>query len=111
MEYYYNYETGRLRIRTPFLHHNEQNAATFTSNVKACKGVFSIETNPLTGSALILFDEHLLNRNQLIEFLEREDYFKLAEAKTSDQKIEETTAKVLDVAEKIIVDAVEGGAE
>ena len=57
MDYYYNCEPGRLRIRTPYLHHNPQNAAVFEKSLKELSGIESVETNALTGSALIHFDE------------------------------------------------------
>ena len=57
MDYYYNCEPGRLRIRTPYLYQNPPNAAVFEKNLKELSGIVSVETNPLTGSALIHFDE------------------------------------------------------
>jgi copper chaperone CopZ len=109
MDYYYNCEPGRLRIRTPYLHHNPQNAAVFEKNLRELRGILSVETNPLTGSALIQFDEKIIKSDQVIWFLEKNGYFILSKAKTSDEVIEQATEKVLDVVEKVAIDSSEGG--
>lgn len=108
MDYYYNYEPGRIRIRTPYLHGNAQNAASFEKTVKGLKGMLSVETNPVTGSALMHFDEKVIKRDQVIGYLENRGYFILSKAKTSDEVIEQAAEKVLDVVEKIAVDSVDG---
>jgi hypothetical protein len=33
MDYYYHYVPGRLRIQTPFVHDNPQNAATLETKI------------------------------------------------------------------------------
>jgi copper chaperone CopZ len=109
MDYYYNIEPGRLRIQTPFIHGNPQNAAICEKNIKGLEGITSVETNPVNGSALIYFDENRIKHEQLISFLEKQGYFILSKAKTSDEVIEQAAEKVLDVAEKIVVDSVDGG--
>jgi len=108
MDYYYNYVPGRLRIETPFIHGNPQNAATFEKSIHGLEGITSVETNPLTGSALMLFDEKKISHERIIDFLEKQGYFILSKAKTSDEVVEQATEKVLDVAEKIVVDSVGG---
>lgn len=109
MDYYYNYVPGRIRIQTPFIHCKPQNAATFEKNIRGLEGITSVETNPVTGSALIHFDENKIKHEQIISFLEKQGYFILSEAKTADEVIEQAAEKVLDVAEKIVVDSVDGG--
>lgn len=108
MDYYYNYVPGRLRIETPFLHDNPQNVATFEKAIHGLEGITSVETNPLTGSALMLFDEKKISHERIVDFLEKQGYFILSKAKTSDEVVEQATEKVLDVAEKIVVDSVGG---
>jgi copper chaperone CopZ len=95
MDYYYHYVPGRLRIQTPFVHGNPQNAAIFKKNIQGLEGISSVETNPLTGSALIHFDENKIKEERLIAFLEKQDYFILSKAKTSDEVIEQAAEKVL----------------
>ena len=96
VDYYYNYVPGRLRIETPFIHGNQQNAATFEKNVQGLEGITSVQTDPLTGSALIHFDENKIGYKQIIGFLEKEGYFVLAKARTSDQIIQRAAEKVLE---------------
>ncbi|HUI67450.1 MAG TPA: cation transporter [Nitrospirota bacterium] len=109
MDYYYHYVPGRLRIQTPFIHGNPQNATTFEKTMQGLDGITSVETDPLTGSALIQFDENKIKHEQIIAFLEKQGYFVLSQAKTTDEVIEQAAEKVLDVAEKIVVDSVEDG--
>jgi copper chaperone CopZ len=111
IDYYYNYVPGRLRIQTPFIHGNAQNAVIFNKAIQSLEGITSVEINPLTGSALIQFDENKIKHEQIISFLEKQGYFVLSKAKTSDEVVENAAEKVLEVAEKIIVDSVEGGVE
>ncbi|HTP05705.1 MAG TPA: cation transporter [Nitrospirota bacterium] len=109
MDYYYHYVPGRLRIETPFIRGNPQNAATFEKNIRDLEGITSVEMDPVTGSALMHFDENRIKHEQIIAFLEKQGYFVMSQAKTSDEVIEQATEKVLDMAEKIVVDSVEDG--
>jgi copper chaperone CopZ len=109
MDYYYNFVPGRIRIQTPFIHGNPKNAATFDNTIKSLEGITSVETNVVTGSALIHFDENKIKQEQIISFLEKQGYFIMSRAKTSDDVIEKAAEKVLEVAEKIVVDSAEGG--
>ncbi len=109
MDYYYHYVHGRIRIQTPFIHSNPQNAATFGNTIQKLEGITSVETNAVIGSALIHFDENKIKHEQIISFLEKQSYFILSKAKTCDEVIEKTAEKILAVAEKLVVDSVEGG--
>lgn len=109
MDYYYHYVPGRLRIQTPFVHDNAQNAATLETKIRGLEGITSVETDLVTGSVLMYFDENRLKYESILAFLEKQGYFILSKAKTSDVVIEQAAEKVLDVAEKIVVDSVEGG--
>jgi copper chaperone CopZ len=95
VDYYYHYVPGRLRIQTPFIHGNPQNATIFEKNVQGLEGITLVETNPVTGSALIHFDENKIKHEQIIAFLENEGYFILSKAKTSDEVIKQAAEKVL----------------
>jgi len=61
MEYYIHYVPGRLRIRTPILHNDPKKAAEFANNLKNLGGIVSIRINPVTGSALLIYDEKKIN--------------------------------------------------
>lgn len=95
MDYYYHYVPGRLRIQTPFIHGNPRNATIFEISIQGLEGITSVATNPVVGSALIHFDEKKIKYVQLIAFLEKEGYFILSKAKTSDEVIEQAAEKVL----------------
>ena len=110
MEYYIHYVTGRIRIQTPKLHENPRNAGQFERIMKGIKGITTVETHTVTGSAIIHFDEKKINCEQIIGILEKEAYFSLSHAETCDEVIEKATEKVLGVAEKIIVDSLGGDA-
>src|SRR5208283_3487330 len=102
MEYYIHQVPGRLRIQTPVLHNNPQKTDEFTKNIKNISGILSLKINPLTGSALLLYDEKKINCEQLIGLLEKNGYFNLAKSTTSDELVEHVSEKVLGVAEQII---------
>ena len=109
MEYYIHQVRGRLRIRTPILHNNPKKIDEFIKNMKNINGMLSLKVNPLTGSALLLYDERKINCEQLIGILEKFGYFNLAKSTTSDELVEHISEKALGLAEEIIVDVVEGG--
>jgi len=109
MQYYIHYTPGRLRIQTPAIHEKPAGARSFEAFVKGFDGITSIETRVVTGSATILFEEKKINCEQIIGILEKHGYFCLSKAETSDEFIEKTTKKVLEVAEQIIVDSAGGG--
>ncbi|MBF0560285.1 MAG: hypothetical protein HQL08_16065 [Nitrospirae bacterium] len=109
MGYYIHYVPGRLRIRTPILHNNPGKTDEFTKNFQGINGMVSIKINPVTGSALLLYDEKKINCEQLIGILEKYGYFDLSRSTTSDELIEHISEKVLGVAEEIVVSALDGG--
>ena len=84
MDYYYDYVPGRIRIRTPFIYRNQQNAASLDNALRSLEGITSVGTDALTGSALILFDENKIKHEQIVSFLEKQGYFILPKATTSD---------------------------
>ena len=108
MEYYIHQVPGRLRIRTPLLHNNPQKTDEFTKNIKNINGMLSLKVNPLTGSALLLYDERKINCEQLIGILEKYGYFNLAKSTTSDELVQHISEKVLGAAETIVT-SLEGG--
>ena len=109
MEYYVHYVPGRLRIQTPVLRDNPKKAEEFERFIKGLDGITTVEIHIVTGSATLHFDEKKINCEQIIGILEKHGYFLLAKAETSDEFMEKTAEKVLEVAEKVVIDATEGG--
>ena len=107
MEYYIHHVPGRMRIQTPVLYNNPQKTGEFTKNIKNITGMQSLKINPLTGSALMLYDEKKINCEQLIGILEKYGYFNLAKSTTSDELVEHISEKVLNAAE-LVVTSLEG---
>ena len=108
--YYIHYVAGRMRIQTPKLHENEDNAGQFERFMKGIKGITAVETHSVTGSAILHFDEKTINCEQIIGILEKNAYFSLAHAETCDEVIAGTSEKLLGLAERIIVDSLGGEA-
>jgi copper chaperone CopZ len=109
MQYYIHYTQGRIRIQTPVLQDNPSHAAEFEEVIGKIPGIISVEVNPVTGSALLYFDEKIINCEQIIGLLEKNDYFVLRSAETNEQFIEKTAEKILEVAEKIITGSLDEG--
>jgi hypothetical protein len=63
---------GRTRMRISAKRKNEPFFAQAEESLKKCEGVLKVETNPLTGSILIL---HSSSIEEIKEFAEREDLF------------------------------------
>jgi copper chaperone CopZ len=102
MRYYLHYVPGRIRIETPVIHENPPAAAQLETFMKTVPGIKSVETEIITGSAVMYFDEKVLTKDRLITILEKHDYFRRDQAETLDQEIEEGAEKVI----KVIADAV-----
>jgi copper chaperone CopZ len=109
MKYYIHYVLGRIRIQTPLIHDNPQKGEEFKMFMKGFNGISEVEIHTVTGSAVIHFDEKVINCEQIIGIIEKHNYFRLAEAETCDEVIEKTTKKVVEVAEQVIIDSFEGG--
>lgn len=109
MNYYIHYTRGRMRIQTPLLHEKPARAKELEDFLKKVVGIVSVETNPVTGSALFYFDEKKINCEQIICMLEKNHYFCLLKAETNDQVVEKTAEKVLGFAEKVVVDSLGEG--
>ncbi|HXX80032.1 MAG TPA: hypothetical protein VEI46_00655 [Thermodesulfovibrionales bacterium] len=108
MKYYIHYVPGRMRIESPALRNNPAKAKEFEIFIKGLNDISAIEIHAATGSAIMHFDEKTINCEQLIGILEKNGYFRLAEAETCDERVEKATEEVLEVAEKVI-GVVEGG--
>ena len=109
MQYYIHYTRGRIRIQTPFLQDKPANAGEFSAVMGKILGVRTVQVNPLTGSALLYFDEQVINCEQIIGMLELHQYFDLRSAETNDQFVEKTAEEILGVAEKIIAESLDEG--
>ncbi len=110
MEYYVHHVPGRLRIQTPFIHNNEDNAQTLCAYTRGLTGVTSLEAHALTGSVTIHYDVRHVSCEKLLCLLEKQGWFSLIHAKTNDDVIKEESEKVIGVAFKI-AESVEGGIE
>ncbi|MGD0283297.1 MAG: HMA2 domain-containing protein [Dissulfurispiraceae bacterium] len=110
MEYYVHHVPGRLRIQTPFIHHNEDNAHTLCAYAGCITGVASVETYAPTGSVTIHYDVKHVSCEKLLCLLEQKGWFHLIHAKTNDELVKEESEKVIEVAFKI-AESVEGGIE
>ncbi|HXX81344.1 MAG TPA: hypothetical protein VEI46_07330 [Thermodesulfovibrionales bacterium] len=96
------YVPGRIRIETPVIRENQEKADQFQKFVKGVDGIKEVQTHTVTGSALLFFDERTINCEQVIGILEKNGYFCLSKAETSDQYIEKVTEKVLKAAEDVV---------
>ena len=103
MKYYIHYVSGRIRIQTPVIHDNSQKGEEFRIFIKGFKGILEVEIHTITGSAIICFDEKIINCEQIIGIIEKHGYFRLAEAQTADEVIENTTKKVVEAAGQVII--------
>jgi copper chaperone CopZ len=108
MEYYIHQVPGRIRIQTPLFQNNPEKVKQFEDFIRNIKGITSVATNPVTGSALLLYDERVLNCEQVIGILETHGYFKLSMAITSDGYLEKTTEKILKITGDIIAGSLGG---
>lgn len=66
IKYVRSFMDGRVRLRHPALH-NQEVARLTHDGIAAIPGVLNVEVNPLSGSALLLYDSERLNKDQLME--------------------------------------------
>ncbi len=62
---------GRIRFRIPLLAGQEKTMAELTKQLKKIDGITGIDTSPVTGSVLILYDEKKLQPDLLFTILIR----------------------------------------
>jgi copper chaperone CopZ len=65
---------GRLRVRTGAIKNDNRAAAAVRDLIKATPGVFSVETNPITGSITVRYDARRLSSKAILETLRREGF-------------------------------------
>lgn len=66
-----HYHCGYLRIQSEVLRYNEELKDTCIKNLKKIDGIKSIQINPVSGSALILFQEEIIEASFLYLLLLR----------------------------------------
>lgn len=65
LKYVRSFMDGRVRLRHPALQ-DQRVARLARDGIAALPGVFSVEVNPLSGSALLQYDSRQLSRDQLM---------------------------------------------
>jgi hypothetical protein len=63
---------GRIRIKIPELKGAPEKAQEIKGHLSATAGVHSVQANPITGNALILYDSRDISPNDLIIILKEE---------------------------------------
>jgi P-type Ca2+ transporter type 2C len=61
---------GRLRVAVPWIHHEPVNAYRLQTKLEQIPGIRSVQCNPQTGRALILFDEAHLSHAHIVRCID-----------------------------------------
>ncbi len=104
MGYYIHSVPGRLRVKTPQIKGNQENARDVEGLLKCFQGVDKASANTLTGSIVVNYDSKAVSDRSIIDLLEDKGYFKSDKALTNDQYIHGAASK----AGKLVWDAVFG---
>jgi hypothetical protein len=87
MNYYWHDVPGRLRLKTPIIKGNEEEAQRIQALMKPLKGIQSTKVNSVTGSLVVLYDRHATDPETITLTLSRAGYFDRAKAVTNDEYI------------------------
>lgn len=74
MAQYMHHVPGRLRIKSPVLKRNEQEAKAVQELLLDQQGVLRSEVNPVTGSILVLYDGSVVQVQWIVGLLKRQGY-------------------------------------
>jgi copper chaperone CopZ len=88
MSYYVHQIPGRLRIKSPSIKGNHQEALTVEGHLKRMEGIKSTAVNTLTGSVVVNYDSRMVTDREIISRLTDMGHFNPAQAKTSDEYIQ-----------------------
>lgn len=66
------YLPGRLRIKIPEVYRNPSQAQNLIEDLKGQEGISSVQINPVTGKALILFQEDKISLKRIKEILQQD---------------------------------------
>jgi hypothetical protein len=69
MSQYVHHVPGRVRVKSKAFKNNEENAELARSLFDGLAGVHAIESNGLTGSFLVRYDDSLLSSSQILGLL------------------------------------------
>lgn len=65
---------GRIRVRSPRLKNNTRRATEVRSRLMFLPGIMSVDTNPLTGSLTVRFDESATSSEALLTTLQQQGF-------------------------------------
>ena len=95
MNPYVHHTPGRLRIKSPLLKRNPQEAAHAIGLVKSQEGVVSCTVNTVTGSMLILYEQARLQSETLLLALVDRGYIESPNAiRPADRSLQKTLSNV-----------------
>ena len=92
--YYLHHVPGRLRIKTPFVKNNTENATIIQELLQDIPGVTSTSVNIMTGSVLVHYDPRVVSPKAITDTLTRRGYFDQSKAMSNDQYIHSAASKV-----------------
>ena len=106
MIHYVHSLPGRLRVRITRLKNNPQQAERLKAVLAARPDVLSVESNELTGGAVIRFDHRQTSAGAILDYLEELGYRRVGEAATATGKDSRGSSGVIERAGTQIASAV-----
>jgi len=103
MSYYVHNVPGRLRVKTPHAKKNPATAAEITNLLESMVGIDSTAVNTLTGSVVINYDSAAVKSDDILALLQRQGYFDMTEARTSEHYFDEAVSRAGGVIGKAII--------
>lgn len=90
MKHYIHHVPGRVRMKTPELKGNTTLLQEVASCFQGQEGIESIETNPLTGSVVILYNQQILPVQHMTNLLEECKYIDHQQVIGLDQNLQKS---------------------
>lgn len=101
----YHVVPGRLRVRSPKLKKSQRAALSLQKLPQRMAGVTEVTVNPVTGSALFLFDPDRTGAGQILQELAALDLFDLEQAMPSSRHFDQSAERAGEAVGKVLLSA------
>jgi copper chaperone CopZ len=102
MGHYIHHVPGRLRIRTPLLKRDENQAQVAEQYLQLIEGVTAVRANALTGSIVVNYQKDVVSADAILAALERRGYYQPGVAQHADHQVHDFAARAGDVVGKAV---------
>jgi copper chaperone CopZ len=102
VSYYVHKIPGRLRVKIGIIKDNPAKGGRVQELLHSLNGVETCRVNPVTGSVTVHYDTNLITCEQILHFLEENNYFDESKAIDNEQYIRSAVSNAGEAVGKVV---------